>query len=110
MQELIDKLPAHIKINWAMYKQHITTPTDLSTLGNWLFDLAKATSEVTITSFNESSENKYEPKFSKDKKYINLHTNDTMQTNVHNCVICGNGQHNLAECEKFQQINRKQRL
>lgn len=48
LQELTDKLPAQIRLNWAMHK--ITVPiVTLSTFGNWLFQLAKASSEVTTT-------------------------------------------------------------
>ena len=53
LQELTEKLPPQIKLNWAMYKKTIATVT-ISTFATWLQDMAEAASEVTL-SFHESS-------------------------------------------------------
>lgn len=80
MQELTDKLPPQIKINWAMYKQTVKNPINLSTLGNWLFELAKATSDVTIPN-NLHLPEKQEYKFSKEKKFVNVHAEKLTKEN-----------------------------
>ena len=53
LQELTDKLPPQIKLNWNMHKRTITS-VSISSFATWLQDMADAASEVTL-SFHEEN-------------------------------------------------------
>lgn len=63
IQELVEKLLTNFKIDWAKHKLHLKDIT-LSTLGNFLYDLAMVISTITELTFNK--EPKVENKQKKD--------------------------------------------
>jgi len=46
MQEILDKLPSSLKLEWSQYKRK-TSHVTLISMGNWLYDIAKAASDVS---------------------------------------------------------------
>ena len=68
LQELIDKLPTQIKVNWAMYSvalEHI----DILVFGDWLFKLAIALNKTVLPNSSDSRNRKH----SHEKSYLNSH-------------------------------------
>lgn len=114
MQELVDKLPTNIKIEWARYKQRLVI-VDLSTFGKWLHELAETISivtEPTITKPPERKfENKSEPKAKKDSNQsyahqgnqsVNVHWGTSQDTTKNSsCKICQKKCQSIEECPVF---------
>ena len=94
MQELVSKLPAQIKLNWAL---HIGEEvSDIAIFSKWLFNLAEAATRVTEAPISS-------------KISANLHAHDTdkpaykgkdQTVEKSKCGLC-NRFHTLAECDKF---------
>ncbi|XP_058446466.1 uncharacterized protein LOC131427358 [Malaya genurostris] len=104
LQELVDKLPANIKLDWALYKQHVSV-VDLGTFGDYMSALVSAASDVTTPAGWET------PKISidrqKSKNFLNAHSLDNGKSisdshkasfSSHNCLICEKSGHKAREC------------
>ncbi|XP_055842512.1 uncharacterized protein LOC129909456 [Episyrphus balteatus] len=100
LQELVEKLPAQIKLNWGLYKQSVSC-VDLSVFNNWLSSYATAASEVTYT-VPQSFENKINKK---TKAFINVHQDEKPQSKEENkCISCDNNCKSLAICTNFSKL------
>lgn len=74
LQELTDKLPTSIKLNWAIYRQGLPA-VDLIIFSRWLFNVAQAASTVTLPAATTSlPESKTESRSSAQKAKGFLHT------------------------------------
>lgn len=74
LQELVDKLPANVKLSWALHQQQASV-VDLEEFSEYMGNIVSATSSVTR--FNSTPHQKPPREFrSKDneKAYINAHT------------------------------------
>lgn len=49
LEELVQKLPAQMKLNWSMHKMCINNP-DVTSFNNWLAQMARAASDVSYMS------------------------------------------------------------
>lgn len=78
MQELTDKLPAHIKLNWAIFQQTVPAP-NLSTLSQWLFQIAQAASTVTTPMPTQSYDKPDQRTTAKHKGHVLAHANSDSQ-------------------------------
>lgn len=98
LQELMEKLPPQIKLNWGMFKQTVSL-VDLSVFNDWLAKYARAASEVTLT-VPHSSEQKLNKK---TKAIINIHQ-ETKPQDDNKCPACKSDCKSLASCQHFAQM------
>ncbi|XP_055910928.1 uncharacterized protein LOC129945299 [Eupeodes corollae] len=98
LQELVEKLPAQIKLNWGMFKQTISC-ADLSVFNDWIAKYAAAASEVTVTvpySFEQKTNKR-------TKAIINIHQEEKPQDD-NKCPACKGDCKSLSSCQKFVQM------
>ncbi|XP_075158026.1 uncharacterized protein LOC142231296 [Haematobia irritans] len=97
VKELVEKLPSHYKLNWAMQQQKPDEPI-LTSFSNWLYVMAEAASKVVTPSFGKTASS-------------NTHTqasfNDAQKGKL--CVSCQSEGHKITNCEHFKvmQLNQK---
>lgn len=115
LQEIIEKLPAQLKLNWAMHAQLVQGGVTLATLGNWLFHIAQAAN--TVISPLAYSPATSEPKLRRSdtgKSYVNVHNDGRQATPTRddgdrNCLVCSKSEHKLEDCLVFKEQSRTQR-
>ncbi|XP_058456625.1 uncharacterized protein LOC131434022 [Malaya genurostris] len=115
LQELVNKLPATIKLNWAIFKrQHDTV--DLTTFGCYMDQIVIAASEVTFPNETEGSRiNQIERQKLNGKLYVNAHTSESCLSKDHHklegkenkpkpCVVCQSEGHRIKDCPAFHKM------
>ncbi len=134
VQELVDKLPPQIKLNWGIYKINLSEVT-LKHLSDWLYEIAKAACSVTTFSSKshrqdkeETSKSQVTENKSKDKRsdfYVHQSAPEQSKStfsnaartqesshsvnNVKKCCLCPNGSHMLNDCQEFKKMSSEQR-
>lgn len=129
IQELVDKLPIHTKIEWAKFKATQFNVT-LKTLANWLYNLAEIVCTVTIPSSskpeNKKPDSRNERKSKRDFERVNVHqiekddarsiiqpnnniTADSKSQRSHQCKICDRKCPEVSQCSTYKSYNLKQR-
>lgn len=112
LQELVDRLPPTVKLNWAVHQQTIHRAM-LSDFGEWLGKLVEAACAVTIPVVN--TDTRPERRGRKDDNFVNVHTDYSEQHaresgsnvssckfTVKTCVACGGSCSVLEACKQFQ--------
>ncbi|XP_055615978.1 uncharacterized protein LOC129762031 [Toxorhynchites rutilus septentrionalis] len=115
MQELVDKLPSNIKLNWALHTtQH--TNVDLGVFGNFMATIVAAASSVTLTTACDKKYRWKEEGKPKDKVYVQTHsTPEKNDEQMHQtsfmkkgagkqCIVCEKAGHNIRECFRFKNM------
>ncbi|XP_053686981.1 uncharacterized protein LOC128736523 [Sabethes cyaneus] len=115
LQELVGKLPASIRLDWARYQKTIRK-VDLFTFNEWIYAVAE---DACLVSDIQSSKTKEYVSNRKGKAYINAHSEHTFteasvqRANSDNqartadsestkmCPICKNSCRNASKCSKF---------
>ncbi|XP_055623038.1 uncharacterized protein LOC129766494 [Toxorhynchites rutilus septentrionalis] len=113
MQELVEKLPGSLKLDWALHKSQEPIPT-LRTFSSFMTKLVTAASEVTFESPNVNV-NRSERNRPRDKAYIQSHsavpetfTIPSIEFNAKPrkiCAVCNRDGHRVAECSEFKSWN-----
>ncbi|XP_062538821.1 uncharacterized protein LOC134207119 [Armigeres subalbatus] len=124
LQELVSKLPANIKLDWALFKQKCPT-VYLGTFGNYMAQLVIAASDVA--SYQPSTEALVgsDKGKGKEKLYVNTHASGHPVDNVGKrnppnnsegkqyqpkpCQICGKQGHKVRDCDDFKKCNLEER-
>lgn len=119
IQELVEKLPTHTKIDWAKYKatqSHIT----LKKLAEWLYNLAEIVCTVTVPNTSRPDEKKTK----RGTERVNVHqieqvvkksskastsSDNTSSGNVRQCKICDRKCPDPSECSTYKSFDVKQR-
>ncbi|XP_062699013.1 uncharacterized protein LOC134284280 [Aedes albopictus] len=105
LMELVEKLPAHTKMQWADYMQ-LHPVVNLKAFGDFMFGVITAVSRVTMyTGGSSDSQHK-----AKQKGTINAHTSERSDirepvreiVRERVCVCCKKPWHRLAECSIFK--------
>lgn len=114
MKTLVDQLPTQIRINWAYYKSS-QLETNLTSFGDWLYNLAQVTSQVVGKSKADSTKKvrKDNPNQQRNSR-TNHHCSSTKNQNsghIRNvqssqgsrqCPVCALGScKRIQECSKF---------
>lgn len=117
LQELVEKLPSQIKLNWAVYRQNILD-VNLATFSKWFFQLAEAASSVTMPVIGSSSyESKPASRNSKEKQYLNQHSTPEERREkidvsssrpTKECPVCCKN-HFADECDRFAKLTRSEK-
>ena len=121
LQELTDKLPPQIKINWAIYKQTCTV-ISISTFSEWLFQIAQAANDVTFEEIsyfsgnndqkqNRTRVNKHEEssRIASSSSSCQSRTDSFKTVKLTKCFICNEGNHEVGSCSKFLSLNLNER-
>lgn len=126
LNELIEKLPSRLKIDWVLHKRKQPT-CNLGVFSKWLHEIASAASEVTKFVVNldsrrpvQTKKGPYEAvhfnveaqKEPKQKGYPELVGNKiekrTTMKRTDDCIICEE-KHLLSDCRKFLDMPRRER-
>ncbi|XP_065083433.1 uncharacterized protein LOC135705588 [Ochlerotatus camptorhynchus] len=110
LQELVDRLPSTIKLNWAMHRQTLASVT-LSDYGAWLEKLVEAACVVTIPSSVPVSTMITEKR--SRKADVNVHLDSDIDSSSKpvqkpinkGCLVCHGTCNSAAACKRFQHLN-----
>ncbi|XP_065088561.1 uncharacterized protein LOC135710039, partial [Ochlerotatus camptorhynchus] len=104
LQELVDKLPANLKLEWVTFKRQFLV-ADLRVFGRYMSNLVSAAAEVSLTLDCKGTKPKKEEKA---KSLVNAHLASSSATDALKpspessnavvpaaCFICGNPDHRL---------------
>ncbi|XP_062713763.1 uncharacterized protein LOC115256765 [Aedes albopictus] len=121
LQELVDKLPANIKLDWALYQRQIPV-ADLRTFSAYMTTILSAASNVT---FYAEPVRKQEKLKGKEKGFVNAHTSEPerkVQRDVKTedagasevrqpkpCLLCKKDGHKVRECNSFKSLSLENR-
>ncbi|XP_058456403.1 uncharacterized protein LOC131433817 [Malaya genurostris] len=124
LQELVDRLPAVIKLNWALHRQTLHSVT-LSDLGDWLEKLVEAACAVTIPAVSgQHGVHRGEGRGRKGDNFLNVHTDGNIAYDMQNtpikskepqqgsgkfCVACKEGCSSLERCKRFHAMDVESR-
>ncbi|XP_053683167.1 uncharacterized protein LOC128733540 [Sabethes cyaneus] len=110
LQELTEKLPPTVRLNWAYHRQTLASVT-LSDFGDWLGKLVEAASVVTIPSIGVSKPEKHGRR---ENNYLNVHSDSTSEELIpknrsvaasKSCTVCLGECSGPESCRKFLNMN-----
>ncbi|XP_055623567.1 uncharacterized protein LOC129766992 [Toxorhynchites rutilus septentrionalis] len=127
LQELVEKLPGSLRLDWAIYKnQH--QPTTLGVFGDFMSGLVTAASEVSFTHPEPSTLQKFalqsDIRANRQKSgktgIFQAHSTEQAEGAASNsastepkpykqCLSCGRAGHRVAECEQFSDASIDER-
>ncbi|XP_062713999.1 uncharacterized protein LOC115262830 [Aedes albopictus] len=127
LQELVDKLPANIKFNWALHQENLSV-VDLKAFSEYMRKVTAATSGVTSFSFAAKPTKDERPR-AKDKAFVNAHAAHEQKDPgtavnsygerrgqnksgkyrsgdaTNSCPACGAHDHTAASCGAFKKLS-----
>ncbi|XP_053692180.1 uncharacterized protein LOC128740643 [Sabethes cyaneus] len=110
LQELTEKLPPTVRLNWAYHRQTLASVTLLD-FGDWLGKLVEAASVVTIPSIGVSKPEKHGRR---ENNYLNVHSDSTSEELIpknrsvaasKSCTVCLGECSGPESCRKFLNMN-----
>ncbi|XP_062704316.1 uncharacterized protein LOC134286681 [Aedes albopictus] len=121
LQELVDRLPPTLKLQWASFKRHYHT-VNLATFNDFMKDLVTMASDVTLLTGigQQPAEKQEKPKrerASKEKLFVHQSSSNTSGSSgtessnptVKPCVHCSKTDHRVAECPDFKRLSVDER-
>ncbi|XP_062698761.1 uncharacterized protein LOC134284192 [Aedes albopictus] len=106
LQELVEKLPANVKLQWA---QHLSFRPDASlrNFSDFMSTIVESVSKVVIFSGGQQDKSR-----SKDKSFVHAHAEQPTSGNAVKdkteqdkvCLFCGKAGHRMKDCTKFQKL------
>lgn len=103
MQELLEKLPPNMKLDWASFRSRCPT-INLITFQEWLHEIAeRACSVMLIAPWKPETGTK-----PKEKHHVNVHVEDKQQSSPksdNECKLCHGGCKTFESCKKFQRLS-----
>ncbi|XP_062713248.1 uncharacterized protein LOC134290198 [Aedes albopictus] len=119
LQELVDKLPPHLRLDWALFKRNCGV-VDLGTFCDYMSAITSAASDVAhFTDFDgpRAVENE---KPRREKAYINAHVSaeprrfeqhgKKVDTQERPCYVCQSVKHRIRDCNKFKSMSFGDRM
>ncbi|XP_036329397.1 uncharacterized protein LOC118741504 [Rhagoletis pomonella] len=101
IQELIDKLPSQIRLQWAMFSRNEPLCT-LKQFSDWLFDMAEAASSViSLTTASTDAERR-------KTQRVSVHREVPEHKRSVGCYFCGED-HYISKCKRFCKLNASER-
>jgi len=93
VQELVEKLPSHLKLQWAMHLKETAVPV-VKVFSELMYTIAEAPSQVSSPLYFERSER------------LNYHSASKEPRRVRGkCVICDAGDRKIQTCPNFPAMN-----
>ncbi|XP_062716211.1 uncharacterized protein LOC134291877 [Aedes albopictus] len=120
MQELVEKLPGSLKMDWAIYQSKQPYAT-LATFGDFMTGLLEAASQVTFEIPSQSRNIRGEQRRPKEKGLLYAHstmsgssldpTNSMSNPRKSGkpCAACEREGHRVADCNQFKSLNNDER-
>ncbi|XP_058827116.1 uncharacterized protein LOC131687095 [Topomyia yanbarensis] len=114
LYELVEKLPAHLKLDWAMYKRQFLV-ADLRIFAQYMTTIVSAASEVTLYVDSKQVVSFSKQERAEKKNLVLAHTGEPQKKNEpikdesevatgKQCPVCRNPGHRVKECEVFQKM------
>ncbi|XP_068149408.1 uncharacterized protein [Drosophila tropicalis] len=98
VQELIEKLPTQLKLQWATFPNDTKIPS-MESFSKWIYDIAEAASQVTS------------PLHHKKSGSLNHHTEaPEEQVKEITCVVCNEPGHKIHSCPSFKATPHQQKI
>ncbi|XP_053699242.1 uncharacterized protein LOC128746219 [Sabethes cyaneus] len=110
LQELVDRLPPTIKLNWALHRQTLPS-VSLADYGTWLEKLVEAACVVTIPSSSSFSAVKTEKRGRREDVNVHLEADsDSSPKQAHKpinkaCLICLDNCSSAPDCKRFRSLD-----
>ncbi|XP_062705689.1 uncharacterized protein LOC115258970 [Aedes albopictus] len=120
MQELVEKLPGSLRLDWAIYKNKNQLAT-LETFADFMSGLVTAASEVSFELPTLGATSRGDKRKSRDIGIVHTHATErnpassggpsvgTSAKNSKPCVACGRTGHRVAECLQFKSVTVDER-
>ncbi|XP_062704691.1 uncharacterized protein LOC115265156 [Aedes albopictus] len=118
LQELVDKLPPHLRLDWALYKRN-AGQVDLGSFCDYMNAITSAASDVAhFTDFDGVRPCGHD-KQKKDKAFVNAHVSEPrkleqqrkkVDTQDRPCYVCQSISHRIKDCSKFKSLSLGERL
>ncbi|XP_055633605.1 uncharacterized protein LOC129773952 [Toxorhynchites rutilus septentrionalis] len=110
LQELVEKLPANVKLQWAQHLSFIPHAS-LQNFSNFMSAIVESVSKVIVITGGEYSA-KHEKSRIKDKSFVHAHVENSASGSAAKeragqgkvCLFCGKAGHRLKDCTKFQHL------
>ncbi|XP_062712190.1 uncharacterized protein LOC115260083 [Aedes albopictus] len=113
LEELVDKLPAAIKLDWVRHKRLFVDPS-LKEFGEFMDRLVVDASEVTTLIPPKNSGNNSDRTKWNQKAHIHTHNEHPDASNKDSprkpCPICAKFDHRVRNCDEFKQLSLEARL
>ncbi|XP_062706264.1 uncharacterized protein LOC134287709 [Aedes albopictus] len=114
LSELVEKLPANIRLDWALHKQRAGF-VDLGTFSEYMMAITSAASDVTQFSDHDAYRaNRIERQRPKEKAYMNTHSSADVRKSdsfrgkpeslARPCYICQSLKHRIRDCSRFKTL------
>lgn len=115
LQELVEKIPAHLRLDWALYKRQFAA-VDLRTFATYMSTLVAAASDVTINADSRQSQPTRNDR-GKEKFFLNTHSaaemskKDCKEENMSGvvCLACNGPNHKVKDCIVFKKWDPENR-
>ncbi|XP_053686372.1 uncharacterized protein LOC128735917 [Sabethes cyaneus] len=110
LMELVDKLPAHVKMEWANFMQQYPE-VNLKTFGDFMNGVVISSSKVTQYTGGFGKEASKEQLKIKNKGLINAHINqpELPKDDYKQCGICNRRGHRVRGCDTFKSLSIDER-
>lgn len=104
--ELVEKLPAHVKMEWAHVMQQ-NPEANLKTFGDFMNGVVISASRVTLYTGGCSKSGPLEKTKIKGRGSINAHVSQPETTNAEErrCYVCKSVGHRVRECQTFKALS-----
>ncbi|XP_058828497.1 uncharacterized protein LOC131688312 [Topomyia yanbarensis] len=100
--ELVDKLPAHVKMEWASHLQRFPE-VDLKIFGEFMSGIVRSASRVTLYSGGFSPEEKFKVKKGAVHSHADADVSPGVSANIDKpCLVCNRLNHRLKDCDVFK--------
>ncbi|XP_062550790.1 uncharacterized protein LOC134215671 [Armigeres subalbatus] len=110
LMELVDKLPAHVKLEWAGYMQQYPV-VNLKTFGEFMSSVVVSASKVTLYTGAAKSSVSEKSKSKSSRGSLFAHSTEEMQGQDQQrvCYICKESAHRVSDCELFVSLSVDER-
>ncbi|XP_062712088.1 uncharacterized protein LOC134289722 [Aedes albopictus] len=111
LEELVEKLPATVKLEWVRFKRMYRHPS-LKEFGEFMETLVADASEVTTLVQPKPGASKLDKLPRREKGQVFTHVSSSVESNTERqpCPICGGTDHRVRNCEKFKQMDVESRI
>ncbi|XP_062713903.1 uncharacterized protein LOC134290730 [Aedes albopictus] len=118
LQELVDKLPPHLRLDWALYKKSAGL-VDLGTFCDYMSVITSAASDVAHFNDFDGVRPVGSEKQRKERAFVNAHVSaeprnfeqgKKAENQERPCFICQSVKHRIKDCHKFKSSSLGDRL
>lgn len=114
LTELVEKLPANLKLEWSLHKRGYQV-VNLSAFADYMSSLVRAAADVTLPTESKLSQYPGKPDKGREKSFFGTHSesskfNEMMGVdNIRSCFVCKNRDHRVKHCPVFASMGQQER-